>query len=115
MHIKNINHCYQQLLSFCKILQLKMQTAPSIVSGNGCNNYEGSTSLFPVSLTPRNPRHEPRLRDKHACQYRRELLNKDQYAMYRQTDWYPVLDVFRFSASSSSTEVHTYQQAASLS
>lgn len=35
------------------------------------------------------------------------LLNRDRNATYGQTDWHPGLDVFRFSASSSGTEVHT--------
>lgn len=32
----------------------------------------------------------------------------------RQTDWHPVLDAFRFSASSSSTEVRTSRQLCSV-
>lgn len=52
---KGINHCCQQVIFFCKILQLKTQIASCIVSRNACNIYDRSIRLFPVSHSPENP------------------------------------------------------------
>lgn len=92
-----------------------MQTASSRVSGNGCNIYEGSVRVPPASPTPRNARREAGPCDEHACQHHGSCSpNASVQRTDRQTDWHPVLDAFRFSASSSSTEVRTSRQLCSV-
>lgn len=52
---EKINHCCQQLLFFCKIFQLKTQTAAATVTRRDA--IFKSIGLFPVSTSPRSPRH----------------------------------------------------------